>query len=112
MPFPHPALPYAIDSLAPHLTKEALDFHWGKHHKAYVDNLNKAVAGTPRERKTLEQLIQTEGAGPIYNNAAQVWNHTFYWNSMKPGGGGDPTGPLLQAIKSAFGDVAKFKDAF
>jgi Fe-Mn family superoxide dismutase len=107
MPFTLPELPYPMDALAPHISKETLEFHWGKHHRTYVDNLNNLV----KEPKTLEELIRT-AEGPIFNNAAQVWNHTFYWNSMKPKGGGEPTGKLLDAIKGAFGDTAKFREAF
>ncbi len=83
-----PALPYAKGALAPHISAETLDFHYGKHHQTYVTNLNKLVAGSDLEGKTLEELIATQAPGPVFNNAAQIWNHTFYWNSLKPNGGG------------------------
>lgn len=104
MPFELPALPYAKDALAPHISAETLDFHHGKHHKAYVDNLNKLLDGKPEASKSLEEIIKAS-EGPVFNNAAQIWNHTFYWSSMKPGGGGKPTGKLLEAINRDFGSV-------
>jgi Fe-Mn family superoxide dismutase len=111
MPFALPPLPYAQDALAPHISKETFEFHYGKHHQAYVTNLNNLVAGTPNEGKPLEEVVR--GAqGPIFNNAAQVWNHTFFWNSMKPGGGGQPGGALLAAVNAKWGSVAAFKEAF
>jgi Fe-Mn family superoxide dismutase len=110
MPIELPALPYAKDALAPHISAETLDFHHGKHHKAYVDNLNKLIAGTPNESKALEEIVKSSDGG-VFNNAAQTWNHTFYWNSMKPKGGGSPTGPLLDALNRDFGSVDKFKQA-
>ena len=91
MPFALPPLPYAQDALAPHISKETFEFHFGKHHQAYVTNLNNLVAGTPNDGKPLEEVVRT-AQGPIFNNAAQVWNHTFFWSSMKPGGGGQPGG--------------------
>src|SRR5205085_3467126 len=92
-----PPLPYAIDALAPHYSKETLEYHHGKHHKAYVDNLNKLLAGTEFENMTLEEIIK-KSSGGIYNNSAQIWNHSFFWNCMKPQGGGEPSGTLADAI--------------
>ena len=113
MAFTLPPLPYAKDALAPHISAETLDFHHGKHHNAYVVKLNELIAGKPEEGKSLEEIIKGTDVGtPIFNNAAQVWNHTFYWSSMKPGGGGEPTGDLLAAINRDFGSVAKFKEEF
>jgi Fe-Mn family superoxide dismutase len=113
MAFTLPPLPYAKDALAPHISAETLDFHHGKHHNAYVVKLNELIAGKPEEGKSLEEIIKGTDVGtPIFNNAAQVWNHTFYWSSMKPGGGGEPTGDLLDAINRDFGSVAKFKEEF
>ena len=106
-----PALPYERDALAPYISGETLDFHHGKHHNAYVTNLNKAIAGTPRDAMKLEELIMTTDGG-LFNNAAQVWNHTFYWNSMKKGGGGEPTGAVVTAIRAHFGTVADFRKQF
>ncbi|MDJ0973386.1 MAG: Fe-Mn family superoxide dismutase [Planctomycetota bacterium] len=106
-----PALPYEKDALAPHISGETLDFHYGKHHQAYVTNLNKMIEGTADADKSLEEIIQSSDGGK-FNNAAQVWNHSFYWNCMKPGGGGEPTGALLDAINNKFGSVAEFKTEF
>ena len=106
-----PALPYAIDALAPTISKETLEFHYGKHHQTYVTNLNNLVPGTEFEGLTLEEII-VKSSGPIFNNAAQVWNHTFYWNSLIPNGGGEPTGKLADAITATFGSFAKFKEEF
>ena len=111
MPFSLPELPYAKDALAPHLTAETLEFHHGKHHNAYVVNLNKLLEGKPEAEKTLEEVILASDGG-VFNNAAQIWNHTFYWSSMKPGGGGEPTGDLKAAIDRDFGSFAKFKEEF
>ena len=111
MAFELPALPWAKDALAPHISAETIDFHYGKHHQAYVTNLNKLVEGKPEASKSLEELIKTSEGG-VFNNAAQVWNHTFYWNSMKPGGGGQPTGALLEAITRDFGGVETFLQQF
>ena len=111
MPFSLPELPYAKDALAPHLTAETLDFHHGKHHNAYVVNLNKLLEGKPEASKTLEEIVLASDGG-VFNNAAQIWNHTFYWSSMKPGGGGEPTGDLKAAIDRDFGSFAKFKEEF
>ncbi len=113
MPFTLPPLPYAKDALAPHISAETLDFHHGKHHNAYVVKLNELIAGKPEEGKSLEDIIKGTDIGtPVFNNAAQVWNHTFYWASMKPGGGGGPTGDLLDAINRDFGSVDKLKEEF
>jgi Fe-Mn family superoxide dismutase len=109
MAFTLPPLPYAKDALAPHISAETLDFHYGKHHQAYVTNLNKLVEGKPEEKKSLEEIIQTSEAG-VFNNAAQLWNHTFYWSSMKPMGGGLPKGDLSSAIQRDFGSIDKLKE--
>ena len=112
MAFTLPPLPYAKDALAPHLSAETLDFHYGKHHNTYVVNLNKLVdEGKADGTKTLEQLIASSD-GPVFNNAAQIWNHTFFWNSMAPKGGGEPTGAIGAAIVKDFGSYAKFKEEF
>ena len=110
MAFELPALPYAKDALAPHISAETLEFHYGKHHQTYVDKLNGLVKGTDNEGKSLEDLIKSAGPGPVFNNAAQVWNHTFYWNSLSPNGGGEPTGALADAIKAKWGSFDKFKE--
>ena len=106
-----PALPYPIDSLAPHYSQETLEFHHGKHHKAYVDNLNNLQKGTEFESMDLEAIIKGS-SGPIYNNSAQIWNHTFFWNGMKPAGGGEPTGALGAAITAKWGSYSAFTEAF
>lgn len=109
-----PALPYAIDALAPHISAETLEFHHGKHHKTYVDNLNNLIKGTEFENATLEEIIK-KSSGGIFNNAAQVWNHTFYWNGLAPvaaGAGGAPTGALADAINAKWGSFDAFKEAF
>lgn len=110
-PITLPNLPYSKDALAPHITAETLEFHHGKHHNAYVTNLNKLLEGKPEASKSLEEIIMSSDGG-VFNNAAQIWNHTFYWNSMKPGGGGAPTGELLDAINRDFGSFDKFKEEF
>lgn len=110
-PFELPPLPYALDALMPHISKETLEYHYGKHHMTYVTNLNNLVNNTEFANKTLEDIIMT-AKGPIFNNAAQIWNHTFYWHSMKPNGGGKPTGKLLEAIERDFGSFDKFKEDF
>jgi Fe-Mn family superoxide dismutase len=111
-----PALPYAMDALAPVISSETLSFHYGKHHKAYVDNLNKLVAGTDLADTPLETLIAAVAGKPdkagMFNNAAQIWNHTFFWNSLRPGGGGAPTGAVAPAINAAFGSFDNFKKEF
>jgi Fe-Mn family superoxide dismutase len=112
MAFELPALPYAQDALAPSISAETLDFHHGKHHKAYVDKLNTLVPGTAFEGKSLEDIIKTAPAGPVFNNAAQIWNHTFYWHCLSPNGGGTPTGKVGDAIVKAFGSFDKFREEF
>ena len=111
MAFELPALPYAKDALAPHISAETLDFHYGKHHQTYVTNLNNLVPGTEFEGLSLEDIISKSSAG-IFNNAAQIWSHTFYWNSLSPNGGGEPSGALADAINSTFGSFAEFQAAF
>jgi Fe-Mn family superoxide dismutase len=111
MAFTLPDLPYAPDALAPHLSAETLEFHHGKHHAAYVTNLNKLLEGKPEANKSLEEVILSSDGG-VFNNAAQVWNHTFYWNSMKPKGGGKPSGKLAGMIDSSFGGYDAFKEKF
>jgi Fe-Mn family superoxide dismutase len=106
-----PPLPYAQDALAPHLSKETFEYHHGKHHQAYVTNLNNLIPGTEFENLSLEEIIK-KSSGGIYNNAAQIWNHTFFWNCMKPQGGGAPTGKLAEAINAKFGSYDAFKEAF
>src|SRR5665213_2919308 len=113
MAFELPSLPYPKNALEPHTSAHTLDVHHGKHHKAYVDNLNRLVGGSPLEGKSLEEIIKAAHGDAsktgIFNNAAQVWNHTFFWNSMKPNGGGAPSGALAQKIDAAFGSLDKFK---
>ncbi|HDV5710474.1 TPA: superoxide dismutase [Fe] [Legionella pneumophila] len=111
MTFTLPQLPYALDALAPHISKETLEYHYGKHHNTYVTNLNKLIPGTEFESMTLEEIIM-KAKGGIFNNAAQVWNHTFYWHSMSPNGGGEPKGRLAEAINKSFGSFAAFKEQF
>ena len=111
MAFELPALPYAKDALAPHISVETLEFHHGKHHQTYVTNLNNLVPGTEFEGLSLEEIIQ-KSSGGIFNNAAQIWNHTFYWNSLAPNAGGEPTGALADAINSTFGSFSQFKEDF
>ena len=106
-----PALPYDRTALEPHISGETIDFHYGKHHQAYVTNLNKMIEGTEFADMSLEDIIR-KSQGGMFNNAAQVWNHTFYWNCLSPKGGGDPTGKLADAINAAFGDFATFKEQF
>ena len=111
MTYELPALPYAYDALAPHMSKETLEFHHGKHHKTYVDNLNKLVPGTEYEGMGLETLILRSNGG-VFNNAAQIWNHTFFWNCLAPNAGGEPTGALKLLIERDFGSFAAFKEKF
>ena len=106
-----PELPYAQDALAPHISKETLEYHYGKHHQAYITNLNKLIPGTEFEKLSLEEIVK-KSSGGIFNNAAQVWNHTFYWNCLSPKGGGEPSGALADAINKAFGSFATFKEKF
>ncbi|MCK5718114.1 MAG: superoxide dismutase [Fe] [Thiomargarita sp.] len=111
MSYELPALPYEKNALEPHISQETLEFHYGKHHQTYVTNLNNLVAGTEFEGVSLEEVIQ-KSSGGIFNNAAQIWNHTFYWNSLSPHGGGMPQGELLTAIEKSFGSFDAFKEAF
>ena len=106
-----PALPYAMDALAPTISQETLEYHYGKHHKAYVDNLNNLIKGGEFENSTLEEIVK-KSSGGIFNNSAQVWKHTFYWNSMSPNGGGAPTGALADAINAKWGSFDNFKAEF
>ena len=108
MAFELPALPYAQDALAPTISAETMEYHYGKHHQTYVDNLNKAVAGTADENASLEDIIM-KAEGPLFNNAAQVWNHTFFWNSLSPNGGGQPTGAAADRIAADFGGYDAFR---
>jgi superoxide dismutase, Fe-Mn family len=111
MSFELPPLPYELDALAPHISKETLEFHYGKHHQTYVTNLNNLVEGTDDASKSLEEVILSSDGG-LFNNAAQVWNHTFYWNSLSPTGGGAPTGEIADKIGSAFGSYEEFVTEF
>lgn len=112
MAFTLPDLPYAKDALTPHLSAETLEYHHGKHHATYVTTLNKLIEGTQNEGKSLEDIITSAPEGPLFNNSAQVWNHTFYWSCIKPGGGGEPRGELASALDQAFGSFDKFKEEF
>ena len=107
-----PDLPFAKDALAPHMSAETLEYHHDKHHNAYVTNLNNLIKGTDNESKSLEDIVKSAPAGGLYNNAAQVWNPTFFWNCLKPGGGGQPGGPLANAINAKWGSYDDFKKAF
>ena len=106
-----PELPYALDALAPHISKETLEFHYGKHHQTYITNLNGLIKGTEFENLSLEEIVK-KSSGGMFNNAAQVWNHTFYWMGLSPKGGGAPTGALAAAIDAKWGSFAKFKEEF
>jgi superoxide dismutase, Fe-Mn family len=109
-----PELPYALDALAPHISKETLEFHYGKHHQTYITNLNGLIKGTEFENMSLEDIVK-KSSGGMFNNAAQVWNHTFYWMGLSPagkGGGGEPAGALADAINKKWGSFAKFKEEF
>ncbi|MBU6304692.1 MAG: superoxide dismutase [Fe] [Betaproteobacteria bacterium] len=106
-----PALPYAMDALQPHISKETLEFHYGKHHQTYVTNLNNLIKGTEFENASLEDIVK-KSSGGVFNNAAQIWNHTFYWNSLSPKGGGKPAGALAAAIDAKWGSFDAFKEAF
>lgn len=112
MSYELPELPFARNALEPHISAETLEFHHDKHHATYVTNLNNLVPGTEFEGKSLEEIITSAPAGGIYNNAAQVWNHTFYWNCLSGEGGGEPDGTLADAINTAFGSFAEFKEKF
>jgi Fe-Mn family superoxide dismutase len=111
MKFELPPLPYAIDALEPHISKTTLEYHHGKHHQAYVNNVNKLIPGTEFENADLETIIKKADGG-IFNNGAQVWNHTFYFNQFSPSGGGEPAGALAEAINKSFGSFEAFKDEF
>ncbi|MFL2750164.1 MAG: superoxide dismutase [bacterium] len=111
MAFSLPPLPYEMNALEPHISSETLEFHYGKHHQTYINNLNGLVEGTDNASKSLEEIIMSSDGG-LFNNAAQVWNHTFYWNCMGPNGGGNPTGSAADAISQAFGSFDNFKDQF
>jgi len=106
-----PPLPYSMDALAPHISRETLEFHYGKHHQTYVTNLNNLIKGTAFEEADLEDIVRKSSAG-IFNNAAQVWNHTFYWNSLTPHGGGQAKGDLAAAIDAKWGSFEAFREAF
>lgn len=106
-----PPLPYAEDALAPHISKETLEFHFGKHHSGYVTKLNAAIEGGEFANAPLEDIVK-KSSGGVFNNAAQIWNHTFYWNSLSPSGGGEPTGKIAAAINESFGSFAEFKKQF
>ena len=111
MAFELPPLPYAKDALAPHISEETLDYHYGKHHNAYVVNLNNLVDGTDMADMSLEEIVRNSDGG-VFNNAAQVWNHTFYWNCLSPNGGGEATGAIADAINAKFGSFADFQKAY
>jgi Fe-Mn family superoxide dismutase len=111
MAFELPELPYAKDALEPHISAETLEFHHGKHHATYVTKLNGLIPGTEFEGKSLEDIIKTSSGG-VFNNAAQIWNHTFYWNSLSPNGGSAPTGALAEAINATWGSFEAFQTAF
>ena len=111
MPFELPALPYDLDALAPHVSRETLEYHHGKHHQAYVDKLNELIEGTDLADKTLEEIIKGSD-GTLFNQAGQHWNHTFYWNCMSPHGGGEPTGEIADRIGSSFGSYDAFRKEF
>lgn len=111
MTFELPALPYAMDALQPHISKETLEYHYGKHHLTYINNLNNLLQNHPLAKASLEEIILKSDGG-LFNNAAQVWNHTFYWYCLSPQGGGEPNGELLNAIEKSFGNFANFKEQF
>ncbi len=106
-----PSLPWSQTALEPFISAETIEFHYGRHHQAYVNNLNKLIPGTEFEDMSLEHIIR-EGSGAVFNNAAQVWNHTFYWNCMAPNAGGEPGGALADALNKSFGSFAQFRDTF
>lgn len=111
MAFTLPELPYAKNALEPHISAETLEYHHGKHHQKYVDTLNSLIEGTPDANKSLEDIVKSS-SGKLFNQAAQVWNHTFYWNCLSPSGGGEPKGKIAEAINASFGSFDKFKEAF
>jgi len=106
-----PKLPYAMDALEPHISKETLEYHYGKHHNTYVVNLNKMIQGTEFENSSLEDIVR-KSSGGVFNNSAQIWNHSFYWNCLSPNGGGEPSGELADAINKSFGSFAAFREEF
>ena len=106
-----PELPFAKNALAPKISEETIEYHYGKHHAAYVANLNKLIPGTEFQDMSLEDIVK-KASGPVFNNAAQIWNHTFFWNCLSPHGGGEPKGPLADAIQKQFGSFAQFKEKF
>jgi superoxide dismutase, Fe-Mn family len=112
MAFELPALPYAMDALAPHMSEQTMRFHYGKHHQNYVDTLNQLVSGTEFEGRSLEEVIHAAEPGAVFNNAGQVWNHNFFWKSMTPGNTGDLDGALKAALEQSFGSVDEFKQTF
>jgi Fe-Mn family superoxide dismutase len=112
MAFELPPLPYSLDALAPTMSQETLEYHYGKHHQTYVTNLNNLIADTDLAAKSLEEIILAAEPGPLFNNSAQVWNHTFFWNSLTPSGGGEPTGAIGDAIGESFGSYAEFRTQF
>jgi superoxide dismutase, Fe-Mn family len=112
MPFTLPDLPYSQDALAPNISAETLSFHYGKHHRNYVNKLNELTANTPMANQSLEEVVKKAGPGPVFNNAGQVWNHNFYWRSLSPAGGGEPKGDLAKQIDKGFGNFAEFKKKF
>lgn len=112
MTFQLPELPYPLNGLEPHISKETLEYHHGKHHRAYVNKLNELVPGTEFEGLSLEEIMRKAPPGPLFNNGAQVWNHTFYWHCMKPNGGGKPEGQLAKAIDQSFGSYDQFQKQF
>ncbi len=111
MAFELPALPYAKDALEPHISAETIEYHYGKHHQTYVNNLNNLVEGTDSANKSLEEIMLNSEGG-LFNNAAQIWNHSFYWECLSPNGGGEPQGSLLEAINTTFGSFDEFKAQF
>ena len=111
MAFELPPLPYAQDALQPHISAETIEFHYGKHHKSYVDKLNGLAEGTDLANKTLEEVVKSSDGG-VFNNAAQIWNHSFYWNCLSPDGGGEASGAIAEAINTTFGSFAEFKEQF
>ncbi|MED5239698.1 MAG: Fe-Mn family superoxide dismutase [Pseudomonadota bacterium] len=111
MAFELPPLPYDMSALVPHISRETLEYHYGKHHSTYVTKLNGLIEGTDLENQSLEEIIKNS-SGPLFNNAAQIWNHTFYWNSLSPEGGGEPGGAVAQAIHAAFGSFENFQNEF
>lgn len=107
-----PELPYGLDALEPHLSAETLEYHWGKHHRKYVDTLNELIQGTEFADMPLDEIVSSAGEGKLRNNAAQAWNHDFYWKCMAPDGGGEPKGPLAKAIESTYGSFDAFREKF